>query len=781
METVYPKLVENGFHTIPAKWEKLPEQSKLAHILNGIFPIIQLFKLLEEEDQKFPEEFRRKVICAIAIHDVLKGIKEDHTDAVLNDTKEWSKKLSLKEFCPTLDERDLRAIVAAHMKWSKHKGAILISDIDPRILVFVNLADYLSSMETPEEFPTAQRVLEEINPGLRFAYHKVSEIRGYVTGFIHMTISEILKDRYNAIPLLFFPNGILYIGKKEKIEKIKEDLKDSSSFSMAIFNTFRDKVTVEIPKGILDAWINPMRNRNFIIPTSFLFFSLKEILDTTRKERIEYCKRVEERGWPTTPKERSDRIQEVTNGEISIELTDEDELLAPYFRILTSILSDVVGVKSSEATFILAGSLGIQLPENKMRKYARRLRAGAGYDDCRILAKYYLDQVDLSRTQNFVEIINELNKRCKEFIEPYESEENMHHLFSAVGLEFMWDEVSSYVHENVLIDGKGLILSADQESRFSDMKKVAREACSICTRTTKGTKQFIDFTKLSSKIFTNWRPPWRDKEERRICSVCYVEFLLRNVFLPIAELRNKDERCYLLIFLFPQYSFTSDLWDILSEGMRSIFEVPMQFNSYQAASHILTEGMFNPMKYEDFGSVLTVGDFSTVLMPTFYTPGFFFLVWSVPKPPERATETEKWFLATYFAFLLQQTLDVKVLVTQSVYPHILHSGKISGVVRLVSPHHSVRDVFKEDIGLQRIEKFTSLAGAIWYSHRHIWDGLPDDDQVGHVLKTMTSVIFPGSTLTMRYLRVNNKNSLSPSSKRDRLMQKACDVIDKWRW
>jgi hypothetical protein len=779
MERVYPKLVENGFHIIPAKWKE-SEQSKLAHILNGIFPIIRLFKFLEGEGQRFPEEFRRKVICAIVIHDVLKGIKENHTDAMLKDANEWSKRLSLKEFCPTLDERDLRAVVAAHMKWSKRKGAILTSDLDPRILVFVNLADYLSSMKTPEEFLTAQKVLEEINSRLRFTYHKVSETRGYVTGFIHMTISKILKDRYNAIPLLFFPNGILYIGKREEIKKMREDLKGDSSFSTAILKTFRDKVTVEIPKEILDDWINPTRNRNFIVPISFLFFSLKEILDATRKERIEYRKRMEERGWPTTPKERSDRIQKVTNGEISIELTDEDELLAPYFRILTFILSEVVGVKTSEAVFILAKTLGIQLPENEMRKYAKWLRTGAGYDDCRILAKHYLDHVDLNRTRNFIEIIDELNERCKEFIKPYESEESIRHLLSALGLEFMWDEINGYIHENVLIDGKGLILPVDQESRLFDLKEVAREACSICTRTTKGAKQFIDFTKLSSKIFTNWRPPWKAKEERRICGVCYIEFALRNVFLPIAELRNKDERCYLLIFLFPQYSFTSDLWDILNEKMQYMFEEPStRFDSYKAASHILTESIFNPMKYKEFGTVLTIGDFSMVLKPIFYTPGFFFLVWSVPKPPERTTETEKWFLATYFALLLQQTLDVKVLVTQSVYPHISHSGDISGVIRLVSPHHFIRNIFKEDITLQQIEKFTNLAAAIWCSHRNIWNKLPEDDRVAHILKTMTSVIFPGSTLLMRYLRLSNKNLLTVSE-RDNLMKKACIIIDKWR-
>jgi hypothetical protein len=773
MEKVYPKLVENGFHIIPAKSKEISEQSKLAHTLNGVFSIIRFFDFLEKEEQKFSDDFKRKVICAIVIHDVLKGIKDDHTDVMLNDVKEWSERLSLREFYPTLDERDLRAIIAAHMKWSKHKGAILTSDLDLRVLVFVNLADYLSSMKTPEEFLVAQRVLEEINPELRFTYHKISEVRGYITGFIHLAINKVLDDRYDAFPLLFFPNGILYIGKKGNVEKMKHDLRNPAFFQL-VLDKFREKVTESISEEVLNNWVNPTARANFLIPTSFLFFPLKKILDATMINRKAYAGRIKERGWAKrSPKDCAKLIQERTNGEITIELTDEDELLAPYIRIVTSILEKVEEIRSIEATFFLAERLGTSLPKQKMRKYARRLRTGAGYDDCRILAKLYLDRIDPTRTESFVNVIEEFNEKCKKLIEPYESEKYLIRLLPE-GLKAMWDEVNNYIYESVLIDGKNLVLPKKRTMSSADTQLV----CPLCNRVTVGITQYKEFTGISSKIFTNWRPPWKDKTERKICGICYIEFTLRNCFFFVTQLR-KDERCYLLLFVFPQYSFTPDLWEVLCEELRDIFVEPStRFDSYQAASYILSGEKFNPLKYEDFGSVLKVGDFSTVLMPTFYTPGFLFLIWSVPKPPERATETEKWFLATFFALLVQQTLDVKVLVTQSVYPHVLHSGHISGVVRLVSPHHSIRDIFREDITLQQIEKFTKLAAAIWYSHRNIWDKLPDDDRVGHVLKTMSSIIFPGSTLARRYLRVNNKSSLD---NRDRLMQKACSMIDNWRW
>jgi len=769
VEIIYPKLIEYGFHITPAKWGEVSQQSKLAHILNGVFPVFRIFEFLENEGQKFQEDFKRETICAIVIHDVLKGIKRDHTDVELKEVKDWVEKLSLKHFYPALNEKDMRAIIAAHMKWSLRKGAILTSDLDPRVLVLVNLADYLSSMETPDQFDVAQRTLEEINPSFMLIYHKISDVRGYITGFIHIVLEEILKEKCGAIPLLYFPNGTVYIGKKEKI--LKTDLVDPA-FSEDIFHKLQKKVEGEISEDLLDNWINPTSTGNPINPLSFFFFSLEKVLDKTKEKQIEiYGRRQEKWGRATTPDQYSQRLRDKG---IEITFTEEDVLLAPYFRIVRFILSKIEKKSPIEATLTLADLLNVKLPlsiREQMEKDPKALTASAAFDDCRILAKFYLDKVDPDRTIKFSEIIETLNKKCKEFLK-IDSKK-----FASLippGLKVMWNEVNGYLYENLLINGKRLVLTQDDKDHLKHVQKTKGVSmCPICNRATKGIKQFIDFTKVSSQVFTNWQPPWKPKETRKICGVCYIEFVLRNTFFNIDEL--KDERSYLLLFMFPQYSFTPVLEKMLSEKLEYGLRQPAsKFEPDKAATSILEKGIFNPIRYEEFGSVFTWERFFTVLRPRKHVPGHFFLIWNVPKRPEEVTEIEKWFLATYFALLLQQTLDVKVLITQNIYPIIRGGGDIAGVLKLMAPHHFVREVFGENISLQEVEKFTKLAAAMWYCHIRIWPDYPDDKRIAHIFRVLTSTLFPGATLAKRYLRVKGKKSLILQ------IQKACEILDEWR-
>lgn len=265
-----------------------------------------------------------------------------------------------------------------------------------------------------------------------------------------------------------------------------------------------------------------------------------------------------------------------------------------------------------------------------------------------------------------------------------------------------------------------------------------------------------------------------------------MEFAFRNIFVQAEAMRNRDERSYLMLFLYPQYSFTADLWDILSDELRDIFQQPaINFNSYQASAHVLGAGVFDPVKYKEFGSVLAVDRPPTIIIPTFpsaaYMPGMLFMLWLVPKSPEEVTETEKWFLASYFALLIYQTLGVKVLITQDVYPYIRHGGEIKGVIRLMSPHHSIRNILGEDLYLRSVEKMTVFLSALWYSHTQIWEKYPEDRRIAHVLRAITTYLAPGSSFAMRYLRVKKGVTIPPHTHAEFLMQKACEIIDSWRW
>jgi hypothetical protein len=99
----------------------------------------------------------------------------------------------------------------------------------------------------------------------------------------------------------------------------------------------------------------------------------------------------------------------------------------------------------------------------------------------------------------------------------------------------------------------------------------------------------------------------------------------------------------------------------------------------------------------------------------------------------------------------------------------------------MSPHHSIRSILGEDVHLRDVEKMTTLLSALWYSHTQIWEKYPEDKRIAHVLRAITTHLAPGSSLAMRYLRVKKGATIPPHTPADSLMQRACEIIDSWRW
>lgn len=793
---IYPRLVKEGFHIKAAKWgERYSEQSLLTHILNAVFSILRLFSYFEELGLRFPEDFMENSVAYITLHDILKAeneTREKHTDVVLDTVNQWVEKLSLKEFATHLDEKDARAVIAAHMKWSQHKTAILTSDIDIKLLAFVKLADYLASMEKPENYSRVEAILRQVNEDLGLTYHKVGDIRGYTTGCIHSALMEILAAKYALTPLLYFPSGILYIGRLSKIEILRSDLKEISLTSEVL-----QKIRVQLEKTIrsddaptaiiLEKMVNPPTAGSFIDWTVFLFFSIDRVVDEASAICINNYGKKKQKWTGKSPSDYSKEIEKKTHGDIQISLNEEAAMLAPFLRVIRSIINRCVpSLGSIGATCFLAKKLGIALSNDlveSMRKYSMHIATAAAFDDCRILAAKYIEKYGPSTNFQFGKLIDQVKETCKEVLTEYRTSKYTNRLLGTE-LRRFWDELDAYTLHTLSLDGKTLSLDLKTTKRIETFKSHALTSgtsyCPICNRVTKGILQRKDIACLSPRVFSNREAPWSRKLMKKICAPCCTEFLLRSLSYPNQQ---RDEACYLFLFIFPQYSFTPALQEKLDRELRYLLDEPeCGFNNIQAARLILTDGLFNPLKLEDFGKVLGKGQ--SVLRPkivTRFLPGLFFVIWQIPRAPEDVTQIEKWYLATFFALLIQQTLDVKVLVTQSIYPELRNSDEISGMIKLSAPHQWVRDIFGENIGLDDIEKHSLLAAAIWYCHINTnapHGKIPDSGRVAIVLKTLTSKMFPGSVLAARYVRLMESGGRPPFI--TDLIRKSCETLDKWK-
>jgi len=266
-------------------------------------------------------------VAYITLHDVLKSEKEtreNHTDAVLDDVNQWVEKLSLRKFAKHLNEKDARAVIAAHMKWSKHKTAILTSDIDIRFLAFVKLGDYLASMEKPENYSQVEAVLRQVSEDVGLTYHKVGDIRGYTTGCIHSALMELLATKYALAPLLYFPSGILYIGRLSDIERLRSDLKETDLTS-EVLQKIRAQLEKTIKSDVVSAtaiptMVNPPAAGSLIDWTVFLFFSIDKVVDEASAICINNYGKKKQKWIGKSPSDYCKEIEKKTNREIQIPL-----------------------------------------------------------------------------------------------------------------------------------------------------------------------------------------------------------------------------------------------------------------------------------------------------------------------------------------------------------------------------------------------------------------------------------------------------------------------------
>jgi len=794
-DIVYSRLVKEGFHAKTAKWgEQYSEQSLLTHILNGVFSILRLFNFLKELDLRFSEDFMENSVAYITLHDVLKAEKEtreNHTDVVLDDVNQWIEKLSLRKFAKHLNEKDARAVIAAHMKWSKYKTAILTSDIDIRFLAFVKLGDYLASMEKPENYKQVEAVLRQVSEDVGLTYHKVGDIRGYTTGCIHSALMELLATKYTLAPLLYFPSGVLYIGRLSDIERLRSDLKETDLTSEVL-----QKIRAQLEKTIksdvvstsaIQTMVNPPAAGSLIDWTVFLFFSIDRVVDEASAICINNYDKKKQKWTGKSPADYCKEIEKKTHREIQIPLNEEAVMLAPFLRVIRSIINRCEPrLGSIGATCFLAEKLGIVLSKDlveSMQKYSMHLATAAAFDDCRILAANYIDKYGPSTKFLFNKLIDQVKETSKKMLAEYNTPKYKDRLLGTE-LKRFWDELDAYTLHTLSLDGKTLVLNPKTTKRIetftSHTLTSGTSYCPICNRVTKGILQRKDIACLSPRVFSNREAPGSRKTMKKVCAPCCTEFLLRSLSYPNQQ---RDETCYLFLFIFPQYSFAPALQEKLDKELRYLLDQPeCGFKDIQAARLILTDGLFNPLKLEDFGKVLGKG--LSVLRPkivTTYLPGLFFIIWQIPRAPEDITQIEKWYLATFFALLIQQALDVKVLVTQSIYPEVRNSDEISGMIKLSAPHQWVRDIFGENIGIDKIEEYSQLAAAIWYCHINTNASpgkIPDSGRVAIVLKTLTSKMFPGSVLAARYLRLMESGERPPFI--TDLMRKSCETLDKWK-
>jgi CRISPR-associated protein Csc3 len=237
------------------KFEANADQSMLSHLLNGIFPSLQLMNLLEAEGlERFSDVERQVYILSYMMHDVDKiqqRTVETKTRTDIETSKafidEELRKCKAEAFFPAVADyvEDITFLVVnTQERWGTHLNTYLWQFRLPerRIAVLRRLctySDHIAYLVTsPAEILKEDKlntILAELSQDkLVFTYHQLREVRGLFTNVVNNGLVHLFTDGREGIwPYLFFSDGVVYIKRKgldlsistkQVVEAVKERL-----------------------------------------------------------------------------------------------------------------------------------------------------------------------------------------------------------------------------------------------------------------------------------------------------------------------------------------------------------------------------------------------------------------------------------------------------------------------------------------------------------------------------------------------------------------------------
>jgi len=235
-------MLNRGYLTKPAKTAGFVgkhdkgyhiDQSLYIHIINGVFAIARLLGYIARTSPfQLSEEDFRTVLAIFTVHDIHKD-----PDASRGSEKEFDVNLeAFREEGEALGLFDFANVTVEQMRLGMmHLNKKMVGDLSTapsrtaKLISIVRLADTLASIHEASEYQGLARNLGELSPHLvgryKFYHHELHEYRGLSTQLLHSCLSEFLEQRYQCFPLLFFANGVMYIGQSNEIQpKFSEDI-----------------------------------------------------------------------------------------------------------------------------------------------------------------------------------------------------------------------------------------------------------------------------------------------------------------------------------------------------------------------------------------------------------------------------------------------------------------------------------------------------------------------------------------------------------------------------
>ncbi len=688
------------------KYAHNADQSMLTHVLNGVFPTLQIVR---ESEADLSDIEKHIYLIAYTLHDLDKLVNVRKLSVANANEKrefygyldEWVERLHFDNFCSeynTYREDIGYLILNTQVKYG--------ADLNPqnfdrqllgnrheflkRMCRFSDLIAYF--MKNPASFLERRDISESLTHLSRgklvFAYHKVSENRGMLTNVINNAVLAEMRDNFGWKPFLFFPTGVTYLRSRNLADKALPTGDDIAEIVVEKLKTYCTSRLRQNLNGFTRG------GKGFKYADYYdAFFQPDEMLELIQKG----CFKILRQDKAPSAGKRLAKLQQLqTDGKIpeDISLDFEDDLrvdqLAEYLVEVEKLLGKFA---SREA---VANEILSYLGVNNLQEAFASIpsQGGVPLPWYFVAGKYLLqnrgkDENDMRAL--FEEIAKYVTKVFAETIQNQPQSDS-------------FTTLRDYVKQTVDINGhQGIHQDFQTElTRYTNTKKVGRgsdKGCSLCSSVFQTQESSETDVIFAPQVFSHKSPINSGRVRRGICQLCKLEMMLRQILIRsrwnLIGAGYESVKIKWLYF-YPSYFFTSETSKVIGKAYQNLkslnfFDVRRKLHKGSAATDLveLDEFIIDTEIPETEKENLFKMDFSENDLATFYFCG-------IPTLGTRPTDTESWAMPTFLGLLSTLAFNAKVVVTESQVP-LYHSAEdFKETVVLNAPHSFVTHVLKKD-------------------------------------------------------------------------------------
>lgn len=706
------------------RYSRNADQSMLAHILNGIFPTLQIVR---ESETELAELEQQLYLTAYSFHDLDKLVaiqnlsvatveKEREFYRILD---EWAKRLHFDQFFPEYHtyRGDIAYLI---LNTQRRYGANLnLQSFDLRIpgrrrqflREMCTCSDRIAYfLQKPAGFLERSDIRDSLTllsgGRLEFAYHKVSENRGMLTNVINNALLEFLRDKLEWKPLLFFPTGVTYL-RARQTQNVSlptgDDIAGEVEAKLKAYCTSRLRQNLN---GFTRA------GKGFKYAEYYnAFFQPDEMLGLIQKGCFEILRPDK---TPSAGK-RLDKLlqlqaQEKIPAEISLAFEDDirvDQLAEYLFEV-----EKLVGkfVDSQIVADELIASLGMIGWKAAFVEIPRQ--GGVPLPWYFIAGKYLLqnpgkDEVDMRAL--FESIAKHV---CEVFAEPIHEHPQSDSF--AVLRDYVKQTVDVNGHQNVRQDFQAEL------TRYTKTKKIGRgsdKGCSLCSSAFETLESSETDVIFAPQVYSNKNPINSGRVRRGICRLCQLEMMLRQILIRsrwnLIGARYENVKIKWL-YLYPSYFFTPETAKVIGKAYQvlktlNFFEVRKRLHRGASVTDLieLDEFMIDAEVPATEKENLLKLDFGTSDLATFYFCG-------IPTLGSKPTDTESWAMPTFLGVLSTLAFNAKVVVTESQVPLYDSAKEFKETVVLNAPHSFVTHILRKDrLRIDEVERSLRQLAAVY--------------------------------------------------------------------